>query len=88
MPMYDYICSKCEHEFERLLTLSKRLEPESEPCEKCGEKNIKQTLKWAASVGDPVRMGMKKPGGDFKEVMHKINDNNPLNTIGEKLDRH
>jgi hypothetical protein len=33
-------------------------------------------------------MGMKKPGGDFKEVMHKIKENNPLSTLSEKLDRN
>ena len=43
MPIYEYICSKCWYEFERLLTLSKRLEPETEPCERCGEMGIKQT---------------------------------------------
>ena len=28
------------------------------------------------------------PGGDFKEVMHKIKENNPHTELGEKLDRH
>ena len=32
MPMYDYKCKKCGHEFEEMLPISRRDEPTKTPC--------------------------------------------------------
>ena len=39
MPTYEFICNKCEQRFERILRMSDREKPESEPCPntECGE---------------------------------------------------
>ena len=41
MPTYDYKCSECGHQFERFLSISRRLEPESEECPECKKENVK-----------------------------------------------
>ena len=32
MPTYDYRCEECGHEFEEMLTISRRKEPTQTPC--------------------------------------------------------
>jgi len=44
MPMYEYRCPKCGHEFERLLKHSERDDPQPCPNEKCGEKQAKKLI--------------------------------------------
>ena len=32
MPTYDYYCTECGEEFERMLSISRRREPTEQPC--------------------------------------------------------
>ncbi len=42
MPIYEYICNKCNHSFEQLVFNS---DDETEiVCKKCGEKDVKKVL--------------------------------------------
>ena len=35
MPIYDFKCEKCEHQFSSMKTIANRDEPLGEPCPKC-----------------------------------------------------
>lgn len=83
MPTYEYQCEKCEHYFTKFLSIPRMLEPEGEECPNCSEKAVKKVMFTAPTLGDPVRLGITRPDGGFKEVLQKIHDKNPgsnLNT--------
>ena len=75
MPMYDYECQneECNHKYEEMHVIADRDKPESEPCSKCGKNTIKRIFK-APAIGDAVRLGIRKPSGAFKEVLHNIHN--------------
>lgn len=81
MPLYDYVCDACEHHFEQSQTISNRKVPEELPCPECGEIEVKQSILSAPGMGDPVRLGVRRPDGGFKEVIQKIDSNNRHNSL-------
>ena len=90
MPTYNYKCEKCEHEFEEMLSISRREEPTEVPCERqlhraapiCGgEIKIKVV---APGIGDPLKMGLIKPDGQYVEKLKEIKKNHPLGTVSAK----
>ena len=83
MPMYDYSCQDCEHKFEQMERIDNRLNPESKPCPKCGKMNVKFQIGCPA-VGDPVRMGIKKPDAGFKEIMSKVKEKHKINQLKDR----
>ena len=90
MPTYDYKCEKCEHEFEEFLTIARRNEPTETPCERqvhraapiCGGEIKMKTV--APGIGDPLKMGIKKPDGRYVEKLKEIKKNHPLGTVSAK----
>ena len=90
MPTYDYKCEKCEHEFEEFLTIARRNEPTETPCEKqvhraapiCGGEIKMKTV--APGIGDPLKMGLIKPDGQYVEKLKEIKKNHPLGTVSAK----
>jgi len=44
MPLYDYKCKSCEHEFSQWLKSQENKLPESMPCPQCGESEVQQVL--------------------------------------------
>ena len=90
MPTYDYKCEKCEHEFEEFLTIARRNEPTETPCERqvhraapiCGGEIKMKTV--APGIGDPLKMGIKKPDGRYVEKLKEIKKNHPLCTVSAK----
>ena len=90
MPTYDYKCEKCEHEFEEMLSISRREEPTEVPCERqlhraapiCGGE-IKMKVV-APGIGDPLKMGLIKPDGRYVEKLKEIKKNHPLGTVSSK----
>ena len=90
MPTYDYKCEKCEHEFEEMLSISRREEPTEVPCERqlhraapiCGGE-IKMKVV-APGIGDPLKMGLIKPDGQYVEKLKEIKKNHPLGTVSAK----
>ena len=74
MPLYEYICEKCEHCFEKMNSISNRNLPEEEPCPSCEEKSVQQKIGSGAII-DAVRLGVKKPPGQFRERMKQIKHN-------------
>ena len=90
MPTYDYKCEKCEHEFEEMLSISRREEPTEVPCERqlhraspicAGEIKMKTV---APGIGDPLKMGLIKPDGRYVEKLKEIKKNHPLGTVSAK----
>ena len=84
--IYDYRCTKCENTFEEWLRMSEREEPMKTPCaeivddEPCGGEIVQAVA--AMAIGDSVRLGVKKPSGEFNAVLEKIH----RKTVGSKLD--
>ena len=90
MPTYDYKCVKCEHEFEEMLSISRRTEPTEVPCERqlhraapiCGGEIKMKAV--APGIGDPLKLGLKKPDGRYVEKLKEIKKNHPLGTVSAK----
>ena len=83
MPYYQYQCSKCKHVFEQKLHIEDRHGPECEPCPECASpKTILQML-GQTPFGDPVRLGVRRPDEQFKDVLRDIHSKNHGSTIKE-----
>jgi putative FmdB family regulatory protein len=54
MPIYEYICLNCKHQFEAIRSMSQADAPQT--CQKCGAENIKRKLSvfFAESGGKAV----------------------------------
>ena len=73
MPTYDYVCSKCNHTFEKICRIDSRLEPETEPCPGCADIGCVSLTLTAPSLVSPFRVdGLVKPRGDFRDRMKQI----------------
>lgn len=73
MPTYDYVCSKCEHTFEKICRIDNRLDAEKEPCPSCNTTSSVSLAINAPSLMSPFRVdGLVKAKGDFKERMQQI----------------
>ena len=87
MPLYDYECKACEHQFDELIPMADREKPTRRKCPECGKKKVKQILLGTPSIGDSVRLGITKTDDGFKEVLSRISDNNPRSNLHKKLSR-
>lgn len=83
MPTYEFMCEACEHYFEKFLSISEMKKPEEEACPNCGEIKVQKVMFGAPALGDPVRLGIRRPDGGFKEVMQKIDANTKGNTLSK-----
>jgi putative FmdB family regulatory protein len=73
MPTYDYICSKCEHTFDKILRIDDRAAPTNEACPSCGQIGCVSISFGAPSLMSPFRVdGLKKPSGQFRERVQQI----------------
>lgn len=66
MPTYSFRDTETNEEFERVLSMSER--------ETYLEENphIQQTFRKAPGIGDPVRLGLKKPDDGFRDVLREV----------------
>lgn len=78
MPLYVYMC-ECNHKFDKMLSISNRKQPESEPCPKCNENKVKQAITGVGSV--LFEPSMYKPRGEFRELLQQIKKNNHGSTM-------
>jgi len=60
MPIYEYVCEKCDHCFEHLTFSSSEPQP---PCPKCNSKKIKRLM----SAGCVRANGIPSGSGGFKQ---------------------
>lgn len=77
MPIYEYSCSQCETNFERILRMSLMEEPLSNPCPECGATGTIHQQATAANFGDPIRMGIKRPDAGWNDVLSKVKAAHP-----------
>lgn len=82
MPTYDFKCEECGHVFTVLCKISER---ESQECPECKSKKYQSHHTSAPTMGDAVRMGVRKAGGDFKEVISKIHSKTPGSNLNKLL---
>ncbi len=74
MPIYEYYCedTQCNHEFEKMLGMSSRDTPTTEPCPECGKKTIKKGVS-ATTMGVDMNLTPDKAtGGDWSRLMDKV----------------
>lgn len=72
MPTYDYRCENCGYIFEQFHVMAEMHSPESEPCPKCGEKEVHVAYLTAPNLADPASLGVKKPDREFRNLLKKI----------------
>jgi hypothetical protein len=77
MPTYDFINSETGEVFEKVMKIADREEYLKE------NPTIKPHFGQAPSIGDPIRLGVKKVDTGFKEVLQKIHARSP----GSQLDK-
>ena len=81
MPLYNFECEACSHNYEEFRTIVEMDIPLQEPCSNCKEKwKIIRLIGSPRSV-DPVRLestyGRLKPTKEFTEVMSRIKRKHP-----------
>jgi putative FmdB family regulatory protein len=74
MPIYDYKCPACAKEFEKNVKMAQYQDPQ--PCPECNTESPRFVV-GAAAIGDPVRLGLKKPSDGFRDLLRNIADKTP-----------
>lgn len=76
MPLYEFKCDSCEHNFTEILKIDDRNIPIDNPCPNCKEEKCITSIIGAPAVVSPFSVdGLKKPKSDFKERMSQIKEN-------------
>ncbi|NBO99948.1 MAG: zinc ribbon domain-containing protein [Proteobacteria bacterium] len=84
MPSYSFKCSDCETIFDVQCKMSERTE---QHCPSCSSKNYETHHTGGNALIDPVRLGVTKMDGGFREVLSKIANNNYKSNLADKLSR-
>ena len=69
MPLYEYKCDACEHEFVEYQKMSQVLVPCENPCPKCSEEKVRRQI---TGIGGFQADVPPKLNSDFKETMRGI----------------
>ena len=77
MPLYEYQCEACSTCFTRQLKIAEMHLPESEPCVKCGEVQVKKKI----LTGILFNADVVKPTSQYKELVRTWKKNIPHNTL-------
>jgi putative FmdB family regulatory protein len=81
LPTYEYTCETCQKVWDEVHKIAERKEPESHACPHCGQGPVRQGIFTAIPLGDPIRLGLRKPHSGMKEVLQKIDSK----TAGSRL---
>jgi len=85
MPMYSFKCNDCSEVFDVICSISNR---DQQECPKCLSKNYESHHTSPLSVGDPVRLGVRRIDDGFREVLSKVNSAHGRRAnLAEKLSR-
>lgn len=74
MPVYDYKCHSCEHEFTEMKKISEYDLPCKEPCPECGKIDVHRHITEApshAKSGMTGKTHFRKPD-DFNHLLTKM----------------
>jgi putative FmdB family regulatory protein len=77
MPLYDYKCKTCEHTWEEQNSIESRNVPRYNPCPSCGTSDNIILLMGKPSIGDPVRMGIKRPENHVVDRIKEVQNTMP-----------
>jgi hypothetical protein len=75
MPNYGFVCDKCDHSFDRLLSIADREQPLKEKCPSCGKKKgvRRQYDSYSQTVSsDATLTPNKATGGKWNELMGRM----------------
>jgi len=75
MPLYEFVCNKCDHVFDEFLSIDNRHTPTAAPCPNCGELTVRSSMT-ATPLADPVRLGRIKAPEGFRDVLRNVKKNN------------
>ena len=81
MPVYEYRCSECSHEFEQFRTMAEYDVPLKEACPSCYKVGYIMRLISGAEICDPISLGVRKVPKGYNEVVKNIQKNHPGNTL-------
>jgi putative FmdB family regulatory protein len=82
MPTYEYHCTNCNYTWEAQYKIVDRAKPEGEACPSCATLGyVEKRTFTAIPIGDPVRLGLRQPAGNVKEVLQKIQSRAPKSEI-------
>lgn len=84
MPSYSFKCNDCGEVFDVVCRIS---DMSNQQCKTCGSASYETHHTGAASIGDSVRLGIRRPDDGFKEVLSKIHERNYKSNLGSKLSR-
>ncbi len=63
MPLYEYKCKSCDHQFEKLVSISKAKEPQE--CPKCKSLDSQKQMSTFSLAGPRVDIPAAPSGGGF-----------------------
>lgn len=75
MPTYDFIDNQTGEQFTKVMKIAEKEQYLSD------NPHIQQTHLAVPAIGDPVRLGVRKMDGGFKEVLQKIHSRAPGSTL-------
>ena len=85
MPIYNFECNNCSHEFEQQHTIAKRDTPLKEPCPVCYHIGYIKRVIASPNLGDPFKLettkGLQKPSNEFNDRLREIKKKYPKNKI-------
>lgn len=80
MPLYEFMCKKCDTHFDRFLSINDRHEPTKQECPSCTSMTVVSCF-GTPPIADPVRMGRIKPSEGFRDLLKQIKKRNPGSTL-------
>tara|TARA_Y100000996_G_C22321731_1_gene560633 strand:- start:437 stop:715 length:279 start_codon:yes stop_codon:yes gene_type:complete len=82
VPLYAYECLSCGDLFEETYKIADRKKPTKRPCYECGGEIVQAITRM--NIGDPVRLGVKRPSSEFNHVIEQIAEQNPRSKLYQK----
>lgn len=82
MPTYTFRDKETKEVHEKFFNISSKEQYLQD------NQNLEQIITSAPPIGDVVRLGLRSTDGGFKEVLHKIADNNYKSNLKENLSRN
>jgi len=77
MPLYDFHCKDCDHVFEKQLKIAEMEQPIAEPCPECKKEGAIERFIGRVGFGDPVGLGLKKPGQGWTDWLNLLKKQTP-----------
>jgi len=83
MPLYEYHCESCEHNFELLSSVDKRDEPLNNPCPECNAKKVRKGIS-VPITGADAKLTPDKMCPGFNRRMNEIANSPVVNRVAKR----